>query len=232
MDKNQEQKYSIGVILLAAGSSSRMNGDDKIFIPIFENPLLFYSLTEFHRSPLISSITIVLNEKNLDKGTEYIKSLNLPKVKSICKGGLRRQDSVLNGLNTLGEHDYILIHDAARPCIDQSVIERGIETVITNNAAIPVIPSTDTLRTLSGDNYSDNVIDRQKVWATQTPQCFSYTIILRALNKNNKTVTDEAILVQKLGVKVKTFLGSKTNIKITTEDDIPFIKSILKGKIT
>ena len=130
MHKNQEKKPTIGVILLAAGSSTRMDGDDKIFMPIYNNPLLYYSLKEFNNSCHISSISIVLNEKNYQTGMTYIKSLNFDKVTSICIGGSRRQDSVLNGLNALGEHDFILIHDAARPCINQCIINRGIESVI------------------------------------------------------------------------------------------------------
>ena len=89
----------------------------------------------------------MLSEKSYTSGIEYIKSLSFEKVKSISVGGLRRQDSVLNGLNALGKHDFVLIHDAARPCVNQCIINRAIESVIQFNASIPVIPSTDTLRT-------------------------------------------------------------------------------------
>ena len=230
MHKNQEKKPTIGVILLAAGSSTRMDGDDKIFMPIYNNPLLYYSLKEFNNSCHISSISIVLNEKNYQTGMTYIKSLNFDKVTSICIGGSRRQDSVLNGLNALGEHDFILIHDAARPCINQCIINRGIEGVIKFNASIPVIPSTDTLRTLRDEEFADKVIDRETIWITQTPQCFSYELILKALTATEVSVTDDAMLVQKLGVNIKTFKGSKNNIKVTTSDDIAMVKSIIKEK--
>ena len=230
MHKNQEKKPTIGVILLAAGSSTRMDGDDKIFMPIYNNPLLYYSLKEFNNSCHISSISIVLNEKNYQTGMTYIKSLNFDKVTSICIGGSRRQDSVLNGLNALGKHDFVLIHDAARPCINQCFINRAIESVTQFNASIPVIPSTDTLRTLSDDDFADKIVDRETIWITQTPQCFSYELISEALSTSIDSVTDDAMLVQKLGVKIKTFKGSKANIKVTTNDDIAMVKSIIKEK--
>ena len=230
MDKNQEKTPDIGVILLAAGSSTRMDGQDKIFMPIYNNPLLYYSLKEFNDSRHVSAISIVLNEKNYQSGMTYINSLNFDKVTSVCIGGSRRQDSVLNGLYALGKHDFILIHDAARPCINQCIINRGIESVIKFNASIPVIPSTDTLRTLRDEEFADKVIDRETIWITQTPQCFSYELILKALTATEVSVTDDAMLVQKLGVNIKTFKGSKNNIKVTTSDDIAMVKSIIKGK--
>lgn len=230
MYKNQEKKPDIGVILLAAGSSTRMDGNDKIFMPIYSKPLLYYSLKEFNDSPQISSITVVFSETNHAYGMTYIESLNLKKVKSTCIGGPRRQDSVLNGLHALGKQDFVLIHDAARPCINQCVISRGVESVIQFDASIPVIPSTDTLRTLSDENFADKIVDRETIWITQTPQCFSYELILKALTATIDSVTDDAMLVQKLGVKIKTFKGSKSNIKVTTNDDIAMVKSIIKGK--
>ena len=230
IDSNTEHIMErVGAVIVAAGKSERMGGVEKIFAPISGKPLLAYAIEAFQQSPIIDSIVIVLAKDKVNAGLDFAKKYHWSKVVSVCAGGARRQDSVSKGLNRLGKVDWVLIHDGARPCVTQDIIERGLEEARESGAAIPAMPVADTIKIVSSDSYVKDTPPRDKLWAVQTPQVFRFDIISEAHRKAKDNVTDDASIVENLGHKVKVFRGSYTNIKVTTPEDLIIAEAIIKA---
>jgi 2-C-methyl-D-erythritol 4-phosphate cytidylyltransferase len=121
-----------------------------------------------------------------------------------------------------------MIHDGARPCVSQRIIEDALEAVSDSGAAVPAIPLSDTVKVVSADLFVKRTPSRERLWSVQTPQTFRFDIINEAHSKAQGDVTDDASLVEHLGYKVRVFPGSRANIKVTTPDDIPIAEAILK----
>ncbi|MFA5374309.1 MAG: 2-C-methyl-D-erythritol 4-phosphate cytidylyltransferase [Dehalococcoidia bacterium] len=222
----------VGAIIVAAGKSERMGGVEKIFATIDGRPLLYHAVEAFQHSPIIDNIVLVMAIDNIKAGLDLKKKYRWSKVTAVCAGGARRQDSVSEGLNRLGKVDWVLIHDGARPCITQDIIERGLEAVRESGAAIPAMPATDTIKIVSTNSYVKDTPPRDKLWAVQTPQVFRFDIIAEAHRKAKSNVTDDAAMVESLGHKVKIFKGSYTNIKVTTPEDLIIAEAVIKSRGT
>ena len=216
-------------IVVAAGAGKRMSGTDKIFIPLAGKPLLAYTLGAFQSCSAVDDIVLVLPQGRLNEGKQLIEEHDISKVKDICAGGERRQDSVKAGLQRLGGCRWVLIHDGARPCVSRLLIEDSLEAVSASGAAIPVIPVVDTIKIVSDDLYVEGTLSRDRLWLVQTPQSFRFDIINEAHHQAQGDVTDDAMLVERLGYKVRVFPGSRANIKVTTPDDLPIAEAILKN---
>ena len=220
----------VGAIVVAAGAGKRMAGTDKIFMPLAGKPLLAHTLGAFQSCTAVDDIVLVLPEDRLNDGRRLIADHNLSKVKDVCPGGGRRQDSVEAGLKRLSGYDWVMIHDGARPCVSQRIIEDALQAASDSGAAVPAIPVSDTVKTVSEDLYVENTPSRERLWSVQTPQAFRSDIINEAYSKVQGDVTDDATLVENLGYRVRVFPGSRANIKVTTPDDLPVAESILKYK--
>ena len=220
----------VGAIVVAAGKSERMGGVEKIFAHISGKPLLAHAVEAFQQSPVVDYIVIVMAKDKVSTGLDLIKKYHWSKVISVCLGGARRQDSVSEGLNRLGKVDWVLIHDGARPCVTQDIIERGLEEARECGAAIPAMPVADTIKVVSADSYVKDTPPRDKLWAVQTPQVFRFDIIAEAHRKAKNNVTDDASMVESLGHKVKVFRGSYTNIKVTTPEDLIIAEAIINSR--
>lgn len=220
----------VGAIVVAAGTSRRMGGADKIFAPLSGKPLLAHTVDVFQRCPTIDQVVIVLSEDKLDEGWRLAKEYRWSKVTEVCPGGARRQDSVCEGLKRLSDCEWVVIHDGARPCLCLGLIEGGLEEARQSGAAIPAIPVTDTIKVVSPDSFVAETPLRQSLWAVQTPQVFRFDIINEAYRKAEGDVTDDATLVESLGYKVKVYPGSYDNIKVTTPEDMALAEAILKGR--
>lgn len=220
----------IGAVVPGAGKSQRLGGGDKLFRPILGRPLLAWTLEGLHSSPLVDEIVLVLNEDNLDKGKALVRQDNLHKVRSICLGGERRQDSVVKGLNSLSPCRWVIIHDAARPCITPDLIARGLEAVRTAKAVVAAVPAIDTIKLVSPGGLVETTPERHRLWQIQTPQIFDYELIMRAYKEVTGDVTDDASAVEKLGHPVRIFPGSYENIKVTYELDFLLVEAILRQR--
>jgi 2-C-methyl-D-erythritol 4-phosphate cytidylyltransferase len=220
----------VGAIVVAAGKSERMGGVEKIFAIIDGKPLLAHAVEAFQRSPVVDCIVIVLAKDKVSAGLDLVKKFGWNKVAAVCPGGARRQDSVSEGLNRLGKVDWVMIHDGARPCVTQDIIELGLEEAKVCGAAIPAMPVADTIKIVSSDSYVKDTPPRDKLWAVQTPQVFRFDILSEAHRKAKGNVTDDAGMVENLGHKVKVFRGSYTNIKVTTPEDLIIAEAILKPR--
>ena len=220
----------VGAIVVAAGKSERMGGVEKIFAAIDGKPLLAHAVEAFHRSPAVDSIVIVLAEDKVSVGLDMAKKYHWTKVVAVCVGGARRQDSVSEGLKRLDKVDWVLIHDGARPCVTQDIIERGLDAAQKTGAAIPAMPVADTIKVVSANSYVKDTPRRDTLQAVQTPQVFRFDIISEAHRKAKANVTDDAGMVESLGHKVKVFRGSYTNIKVTTPEDLVIAEAIIKSR--
>ncbi|OGO14321.1 MAG: 2-C-methyl-D-erythritol 4-phosphate cytidylyltransferase [Chloroflexi bacterium RBG_16_48_7] len=221
-------KEITGAILVAAGTSSRM-GVDKIFLPLAGKPVLAWSLQILQNSPLVSHIVVVLNASSLEKGKNLVTAANYDKVKTICPGGGRRQDSVKNGLEKLGNCRWVIIHDGARPFLTNDMLSDGLTAAKETGSAIAAVPVKDTIKQVGPDLMVKNTLDRDILWAVQTPQVFKFDIISRAHERIREDASDDASMVEKLGYKVKLYQGSYNNIKITTSEDITIARAIARG---
>jgi 2-C-methyl-D-erythritol 4-phosphate cytidylyltransferase len=226
-----KDKQKTGAVIVAAGSSSRMSGTDKMFAILEGKAVLAWVIEVFQSSDLIDDIVIVLNKHNLEEGKRLVVEEGWSKVKEVCEGGERRQDSVLNGLLCLGECDRVVIHDGARPLVTADLIENGLDAVEETGAAIAAIPVTDTIKIAADDLTIQGTPPRQSLWAAQTPQIFRYDIITSAYKKLKYEVTDDARAVELTGGSVKIYQGSTDNIKITTPEDLAVAEILLKKRL-
>lgn len=232
MSKKRQWKETIGVVIVAAGSSRRMNGEDKILAQIAHKPVLVHVLEPFLKFNEIERIVVVLNRRNLSSVKELLDKYGWDERIVICTGGKRRQDSVLAGLKKLGKFDWVVIHDGARPCVTLDLIKRGLEAAREAGAATAAVPVTDTIKLAGTDMVVRWTMPRESLWQIQTPQVFFYDTLMDAFQYNEQDVTDEAQLIELTGGRVTLFMGTYDNIKITTPDDLAIAKVLLKKRKT
>jgi 2-C-methyl-D-erythritol 4-phosphate cytidylyltransferase len=218
-------------IVLAAGRGLRFkNRTHKPLVKIGSRPVLIYSLATLNSSPLINSIIVVAAAQNLKKITSLLKQYRINKALKVISGGERRQDSLGRGLAALeGKPDLVLIHDAARPFLDEGMISRSVKEAAGCGAAVAGVPVKATIKTVVRRSSSvvRETLDRDKLWEVQTPQVFKTGLILKAYKKfSGLNVTDDAMLVEKSGAMVRLVRGSYRNIKITTPEDLALAKSL------
>jgi 2-C-methyl-D-erythritol 4-phosphate cytidylyltransferase len=221
--------YQTGVVIAGAGSSQRM-GTDKVFLALVGKPLLAWSADVCQSCELVSQIVIVLNESKLDLGRRLVAEKGWTKVVEVCPGGDRRQDSVRQGLNKLRDCDWTIIHDGARPFITLDLIRRGLEVAQSTGAAVAAVPVKDTIKVGGSDFMVRETLNRQELWAVQTPQVFRFDIITKAHEQITGDVTDDASMVEQMGYKVKLYMGSYGNIKITTPEDLALAEVMARDK--
>jgi len=209
----------VGAVIVAAGSSRRMDGRDKIFALLGGKTVLARVVDTFQGCNLVDQIVIVLSKPNLEQGRHLVAEEEWSKV-SICPGGRRRQDSVVAGLSRLQDCGWVVIHDGARPLLTEDLINRGLSEAKETGAAAAAVPVTDTIKAANDDRIVHETPPRQNLWAVQTPQVVRFDIIVEAYRKVKGEVTDDASPVEQLGYRVKLYMGSYDNIKITTPDDL------------
>lgn len=225
-------KYT--AIVLAAGSGKRMNTIvHKQYLLLDGKPILYYSLKAFEDSR-VSEIVLVTGDGEEEYcQKEIIQKYGLQKVCHVVKGGKERYHSVYEGLKAVRKTDYVLIHDGARPFIDKDIIERSIETVEKYQACVVGMPAKDTIKIVDELGFAADTPDRERVWQVQTPQTFSYSLIMQAYEKlmacNKRQVTDDAMVLEQMtNQTVKLIAGSYRNIKITTPEDLLVAETYLK----
>ena len=210
----------VGVIIVAAGASERIGGVDKVMALLGGRPVLARTIDVFQSCNSIDQIVIVLSEQNLKLGRWLVAEEGWSKVTEVCLGGRRRQDSVVAGLSRLKDCHWVVIHDGVRPLLTEDLISRGLTEAEETGAAVAAVPVTDTIKVAGEDRIVHQTPLRQNLWAVQTPQVFRYPIIAEAYCRAKGEVTDDASLVEQLGYRVKLYMGSYDNIKITTPDDL------------
>jgi len=223
-------KKTIGVIIVAAGKASRMQGQDKILAKLAGKPVLLHSIKPFLSIENVDRVVIVLNRSNHQIAKELIAKAGLSNRVITCLGGKRRQDSTLAGVKKLGKCDIVLVHDGARPLITADIIELGLGAVKETGCATAAVPVKDTIKLVGRGNIVEKTLDRDNLWHIQTPQVFDYNLLSQAFNFNDTDVLDDTQLVEKAGGRVKLYPGAYDNIKITTPEDLVIAGTLLKQK--
>lgn len=220
----EKQKYT--AIVLAAGSGKRMNSQvHKQYLIIQDRPVLYYSLKEFEDSAVDEIVLVVGKGEEEFCRREIVDKYGISKVKAIVEGGKERYHSVFEGLKQTSDADYVLIHDGARPFVNQDIIRRCMQEVQKYQACVVGMPVKDTIKIADEGGYAKQTPDRKNVWMIQTPQTFSYALIYEAYEEMLKTedtaITDDAMVLERIkGKKSKLIEGSYRNIKITTPEDL------------
>ncbi len=217
-------------IVVAAGSAQRF-GQDKLFLPLAGRPVLAWSLLAFETSPWVGSIVLVLSQGNLQRGRRLVARTGLQKVREICAGGRRRQDSAWRGLEAAAGAEWVLIHDGARPFVTPELIERGFLLARDVGGSVAAVPVHDTIKIVDHDNLIQFTPRRANLWAAQTPQFFRYELLVEAYGRNgDQDVTDDAELLERAGRPVAVYPGSYDNVKITTPEDLPLARAIARRR--
>ena len=213
----------ISVIIVAAGESKRMGvGIRKPYLTLKGKPVLRYSIDVFRGIPSVKEIIIAVNPRDTQRTENIIKGLK--DIRTVV-GGARRVDSVFNALMaTDNQSRIILVHDAARPFVSRRDVLRLINQVRQSGAAILAVPVKDTIKKarMTNDEWRimETITPRESLWAAQTPQGFRRDWLIRAYQDIGVNVTDDASLVEMMGLPVRIVRGSEENIKITTKADI------------
>jgi 2-C-methyl-D-erythritol 4-phosphate cytidylyltransferase len=220
-------------IILAAGSGSRMHSDiPKQYIEIDGKPLIYYTLETFERSVVDEIVLVVRPGDEEYARREIVDRYGFTKVSSIVCGGEIRTDSVLNGIKAT-EAEYVLIHDGARCLVSTDLIERMAAKVV-ETSCIAAVPSKDTIKIVKEGVVCDTP-NRENLYIVQTPQAFNRTDLLNAYLKldelsdeKRRTLTDDSMIMENAGKPVQIVAGEYSNIKVTTPEDLDFVKNIKK----
>lgn len=221
------------VIIVAAGSSSRMGGINKQFMPVLGVPVIARTLMAFERNVEISKIIVVTAADSIVDMQLVCEKYMISKVTDIIAGGKNRHESVMQGISRLDNSDSkVLIHDGARPFVNDKVITAVVRALKEFDAALCVVKINDTVKKIDENGVVVTTIDRSMLYGAQTPQGVDVKKYINA-SENLPDVdafTDDASIMEAAGYTVKAVMGSSRNIKITTPDDIVIAESIVKGE--
>ena len=221
-------------IVLAGGSGRRMNSDiPKQYMMLKGKPVIYYSLKAFQDNLHIDDIILVTSDHYIEYVKKNILDDTLDKVSKVIQGGVERYDSVWEGLKCIKKSGYVFIHDGARPCISQKLINDCYEAVVEDGACIAAVPVKDTIKIADSEGYAAKTPDRNTLWQIQTPQSFSYPLVYEAYRKmladEDSAITDDAMVVERMtNQPVKLIEGNYRNIKITTPEDMLIAEMYLK----
>ncbi|PYI99105.1 MAG: 2-C-methyl-D-erythritol 4-phosphate cytidylyltransferase [Verrucomicrobia bacterium] len=221
-------------IIVAAGDSRRM-GFDKLFAAIAGKPVIAHTISAFQRANSVNEIIVVAREDRQDEIKTIVRDRRSEKVRSIVPGGKHRQDSVRAGLDQLDSATrWVAVHDAARPLITPEQIERVFQQCANHGAAALAEPINDTLKRADSDLLVSGSVDRDQLYAMQTPQIFERQLLedaYRAVCAENIFVTDEVSAVERMGRKVALVVNGDFNFKITYPRDLPLADFVLKQRM-
>lgn len=218
-------------IIPSAGVGKRFNSKiPKQFIKINGIEILVHTLLKFQNAKRVDEIIIASHKDFVDRTEKLVNKYRIDKVKNIVIGGKLRQDSVYSALEIINanKNDLICVHDAVRPLIQSKEIDALIEFAKKKKSVIAAKKAVDTIKT--GGKFVESTLDRNKIWIVQTPQIFSYRILIEAFEKaytENFYGTDEASIVERLGIKVFFYQLKSDNRKITIREDFDFAKRFL-----
>jgi 2-C-methyl-D-erythritol 4-phosphate cytidylyltransferase len=230
-----EPIHNSAAVIVAAGAGRRMGaGIRKQYLALAGEPILFHTLRAFERCAAIARITLVAPPDELDWVADKILApLGLATSVTLCPGGRQRQDSVRLGLDSIGpSHRLVAIHDGVRPLIRPEQIDTCLGAAARFGAALLAVPVADTLKLAGEGGGVTETLSREGVWQAQTPQAFDLELIRRAhrdaLDKGVRG-TDDAALVERLGLPVHLVAGSRRNIKVTTPEDLALAEALMRS---
>ena len=226
-------KQDVGVVIVAAGTGSRVGGSElKQFRWIAGKPMLLHSLQRFQARSDVAMVVCVLPRQFAGDPPPWIFQSDLDRL-LVASGGKERGDSVYNGLDDLPEECSVtLVHDAARPFVDDATIDRVVEAARAGNGAVPALPVVDTLKEADEQGAIVRTVPRERLWRAQTPQGFPRAMLeevhVRA-RRDGVVATDDAALCERYGKPVVVVRGSELLMKVTEESDFARAEALLAG---
>jgi len=226
----------VTALIPAAGMGRRMGkAVAKQFLPLGDRPMLAHTLLAFQRAAEVDEIIPILSEEDMENCLrDVIESFHITKVKTLVCGGKERQDSVYNGIEKLEKDaEVVIVHDGVRPFVTQEMIREVVEAAKKGESVVVGVPLKDTVKEVDAKGMVRQTLERSRLWAIQTPQAFPMKVLRRSYEEayKHKTYgTDDAMLVERAGIKVRVIMGSYENIKITTPEDLIFAEEILKRR--
>ncbi len=218
-------------VIVCAGNSTRMNGKNKILLPLGDRLVIGHSMTAFQNCESVSEIIIVAREADIPEIEKEAHRCGITKLKSLTRGGSTRQESVFNGVRlTSSENSVIAIHDGARPLVRPEQIEKTIKDARVFGGAVLGVPVKDTIKVVDGGLVTDTP-PRSSLYITQTPQVFRRRIYFEGIDfalEHGLDFTDDCQLAEAVGTKVCMTVGDYANIKITTPEDIRLAEALLE----
>jgi len=224
---------SVSAIVVAGGKGIRMGSvTRKQYMLLAGKPIVCHTLEAFDACPCVDEIFLVVPTDDLVACSDkWISSLTLHKKIHLVAGGVERQDSVCRGIQAISDRfcEVVVIHDAVRPFVSFRMIEDCVAEARVSGACIVGMPMMETAKRVSS-GWIEHTLDRNPIWIAQTPQAFGFELIRTAHEKarlDRFIGTDDAVLVERLGHKVRMITGSRLNMKITTPDDLALAEGII-----
>jgi 2-C-methyl-D-erythritol 4-phosphate cytidylyltransferase len=218
-------------ILVAAGRGARM-GRDKLFLHVADKPVIAHTWGQFDDAPFIDQIVLVVREGMEKKFLAVAKRFQFRKKYQIVVGGAERQDSVWNGLLAVPEGtEIVVIHDAARPCVNAELIAATIKGAEETGAAVAAHPVTDTIKESADGQLIQRTLDRTRLWGMETPQTFRVDVIRRAIaaaREKKQVFTDDTAACELIGQPVRLVSSIAPNPKVTVPGDLPIVEALLR----
>jgi 2-C-methyl-D-erythritol 4-phosphate cytidylyltransferase len=216
-------KKQVGAVIVAAGKGSRMGTpESKQYLRLEGKPILIHTMMQFEQMSWVDEIVLVVGAQDVERCTGWVEEFNLRKVTHIVAGGAERQYSVYQGL-LAANTEWVLIHDGVRPFVTEERVRACYEAAVQQGASVLAVPVKDTIKQVNEAGMIVHTPDRRSLWAIQTPQAFRRSDVLRAHEQavqDQVIGTDDAMLVERLGIGVHVVEGEYTNIKITTPEDL------------
>ncbi|MBQ6701136.1 MAG: 2-C-methyl-D-erythritol 4-phosphate cytidylyltransferase [Oscillospiraceae bacterium] len=227
-------KPFLSAVIVAAGSSQRMGGEDKIFLSIAGVPVIARSMLACEKCEDVSEIVVVAKDSSIEAVKSLAKEYGITKLKTVVSGGANRAESVKNGVFAVSENaDFVAIHDGARPLVLPEDISRCAHDAFRCGGAVLAIPVTDTIKYGKKNGFVEYTPAREKLFAAQTPQIFDLAVYKSAMERAFKELsdwTDDSRIFENDARKVFLTPGKKYNIKITSPEDVLIAEALLKGR--
>ncbi|HHE42037.1 MAG TPA: 2-C-methyl-D-erythritol 4-phosphate cytidylyltransferase [Dehalococcoidia bacterium] len=215
----------VGVIVAAAGIASRMDGIEKLFADLGGKPVLAWCIDTFESLQCVDRIVVALNQRNMTAGRALAVARDWRKCR-FCLGGARRQDSVRAALSLLDDVDSVVVHDGDRPFVTVRMIQDGMALLDEVEVAVTAVPLKDTVKVVDERCNVLRTLVRNRLRLVQTPQLLRMDVIRSVYGDVAEDATDDAMLAERRGFRVKVYDGAYENIKITTPEDLVVARSI------
>lgn len=235
-DAHKTKHPFTSAVVLCAGVGQRFSGKGrtKQNALILGIPVAVHTLLAFERAETVDEVIVVVREEEVRVFEEYCAKFDLPKVTQIIVGGSTRQESSLCGFDAIDDNSkFVLIHDGARCLVTPEIIDNTVRFAYEFNAAAAAEKSRDTVKYSGDSDIIEETIDRERVWLVKTPQVFQANIYRAAAymaKKDGVSVTDDCMMAERLGFKIKLVECGSQNLKITFPEDIEIAEAILKSR--
>jgi 2-C-methyl-D-erythritol 4-phosphate cytidylyltransferase/2-C-methyl-D-erythritol 2,4-cyclodiphosphate synthase len=225
----------VTVIIPAAGQGKRMRrGSNKVLLPLVDMPVLLHSVLTFSACSKVDNLVVVVAPDEVSQVETILQGLNGIKPWKVVAGGRERQHSIANAIKVVSKAaKIILVHDGARPLITEECIQNVIQASVVHKAVVVAVAEKNTIKTVDENGWVTGTLERGTLWSIQTPQGFDAHLLRQAYEKAEQEGfigTDDASLVERLGIKVKVVRGCYDNLKITTPEDLTIAEALLKER--